>query len=185
MRSGWANLLTVGLAWAVPAEGQRVTEFGAHALVATASPTLWVGGVYGAVRASQRIRFAPTAGGGVADGDAAGRGELLGHFLLNPAGTRGAGPYVGGGIAGVVGPVDDGYLVLLVGVEAKPGAGSGWAVELGVGGGVRIALGYRWRRHPSPRRSGGGDKRNRPRLDAPGWCQTARLIGIRPRRNRP
>lgn len=185
MRSGWARLLAATMAWAVQAEAQRVTEVGAHALFTTSSPALAVGGVYGAVRASQRVRIALTAGAGVADGDAAGRGELLGHFLLNPAGRRGAGVYAGGGIAGVVGPVDDGYLVLLVGVEARPGARSGWAVELGVGGGVRIAIGYRWRRHPRPRRSRSQDKRNRPRLDARGRCQDARLGGIRPRRNRP
>jgi len=159
------------MAWAVPAEAQRVTELGVHALLTTSSPTLAAGGVYGAVRASQRVRVALTAAAGVADGDAAGRGELLGHFLLNPGGRRGAGAYAGGGIAGVVGPVDDGYLVLLLGVEARPGAGSGWAIELGVGGGVRIAIGYRWRRHPRPRRSRGQDKRNRPGLNAPGRCQ--------------
>jgi hypothetical protein len=100
------------------------------------------------VRLSQRVRIALTAGAGVADAEPAGRGELLGHFLLDPTARRGAGAYAGGGIAGVIGSVDEGYLVLLLGLEARPGAGSGWAVELGVGGGVRIAAGYRWRRHP-------------------------------------
>lgn len=130
-----------------PAEAQRVSELGVHALVTTADPALAAGGVYGAVRPSRRLRIAVTAGAGTADGDAAARGELLGHFLLDPAGRSGAGVYAGGGIAGVTGPVDEGYLVLLFGLEARPGAASGWAVELGLGGGVRIAAGYRWRRH--------------------------------------
>jgi hypothetical protein len=184
MQSGWASLLAAGLAWAVPAKAQRVAELGAHALVATSDPALAVGGVYAAVRASQRIRVAVTAGVGASAGAAAARGEVLGHFLLNPGGWRGVGAYAGGGIAGVAGPLDDGYLVLLLGVEARPGAGSGWAVEAGVGGGVRIAVGYRWRRHPRPRRSRGRNKRNRPG-GVPGRCENARLAGIRPRRSRP
>ena len=45
--------------------------------------------------------------------------------------------------------VDKGYLVLLLGLEARPGAFHGWSVELGVGAGVRVAVGYRWRRVPA------------------------------------
>jgi hypothetical protein len=41
-----------------------------------------------------------------------------------------------------------GYMVLGLGVESSPGARSGWALEAGIGGGFRIALGYRWRRLP-------------------------------------
>jgi hypothetical protein len=146
MRSGWASLLAAGTLWAVPVEAQRVAELGVQALVATSRPVLAVGGVYGALRMSQRVRLALTASAGVASGDAAGRAELLGHFLFNPSQRRGLGLYAGGGIAGVVGAVDDGYLVLLVGVESRPGAGSGWAAEVGVGGGLRVAAGYHWRR---------------------------------------
>jgi len=147
MRSGWASLLAAAaMVWGNPAKAQRVTELGVHALVGSATPTMAVGGVYGAMRLSQRVRIALTAGAGVAGGQAAGRGELLGHFLLDPGERRGASAYAGGGIAGVIGPVDEGYLVLLVGLEGRPGAGSGWAIELGVGGGVRMAAGYRWRR---------------------------------------
>ncbi len=168
MRSGWASLLAAaGMAWASPAAGQRVAELGVHALIATSAPVLTAGGVYGALRPSARIRFAVTAGAGVADGDVAARGELLGHFLLDPTGRRGAGVYAGGGIAGVVGPVDQGYLVLLVGVEGRPGAGAGWALEVGLGGGVRIAAGYRWRRHASPAAVGADPKTKPPRDEVP------------------
>ena len=52
----------------------------------------------------------------------------------------------------VEGPVDRGYLVLTVGLENALPRRSGWAVEAGVGGGVRVLLGYRWRwlRPPRP-----------------------------------
>ncbi|MGH7628648.1 MAG: hypothetical protein ACREOF_04540 [Gemmatimonadales bacterium] len=172
MRSSWSSLLAAaGMAWASPATGQRVTELGVHTLIATSAPVLTVGGVYGALRPSARVRLAVTAGAGVADGDPAARGELLGHFLLDPTGRRGAGVYAGGGIAGVVGPVDEGYLVLLVGVEGRPGAGAGWSLEVGLGGGMRIAAGYRWRRHPGPRLSGRTRRRNRPGTTSQGGCQ--------------
>lgn len=185
MRSGWASLLAaVGMACASPAAGQRVAELGAHALVATSDPVLTVGGLYGAIRPTTRLRLAVTAGVGVADGDPAGRGELLGHFLLNPTGRRAAGVYAGGGIAGVVGPIDEAYMVLLVGVEARPGAGSGWTLEVGAGGGLRIAAGYRWRRHSRPRHSGGARKRSRPWTTSRGGCQRL-ACGIRPARNQP
>jgi hypothetical protein len=41
--------------------------------------------------------------------------------------------------------VGRGYLVLTLGMEQRPGAASGWMVELGLGGGVRLSGGYRWR----------------------------------------
>jgi hypothetical protein len=159
MRSGWASLLVVaGSAGTAAVHAQTVTELGLHALMTTAEPTLAVGGLYAAVRPSQRLRVALTTGAGIARGDAAARGELLGHFLLNPSASGGVGAYAGGGVAGVVGAKDEGYVVLLIGVEARPGRASGWALEAGIGGGLRIAAGYRWRRHPRPHRR----KRNRP-----------------------
>ena len=174
MPSGWANLLAagVGLGWHVPVLAQRIPELGVHALVATASPTLTIGGLYGGVRLSQRVRVAATVGAGVADGAAVGRGELLAHFLLNPGRLAGVGLYAGAGLAGVVGPVDDGYLVLLLGLESRPGAVSGWALEFGVGGGVRIAAGYRWRRHPRVR-GRVARKAKPPGAEGPGRCQNA------------
>jgi hypothetical protein len=46
----------------------------------------------------------------------------------------------------VDGPVSRGYLVLTLGIEERPRSSSGWALELGIGGGARIGFGYRWRR---------------------------------------
>lgn len=114
--------------------------------MATASnPALVVAGVYGAVRTSARTRLSAGAGAGVSSGDPAFRGEVLGHFLLSPGEREGPGLYFAGGVAAVEGPVDRGYLVLTVGLEGHPAAASGWGIELGVGGGVRVMLGYRWR----------------------------------------
>jgi hypothetical protein len=58
------------------------------------------------------------------------------------------GAYLAGGVAAVGGPADRGYLVLAAGIEDRPGARSGWFLEAGVGGGARLAAGYRWRWFP-------------------------------------
>ena len=123
-------------------------ELGVQAIGTAADPAVAVGGVYGAIRTSHRTRVSVGLGAGVSDGDAAVRGELLVHFLLNPARRTGAGVYGAGGIAVAEGPVDQGYVVVTLGIEGRPGARSGWFVEGGVGGGARLALGYRWRRLP-------------------------------------
>jgi hypothetical protein len=53
--------------------------------------------------------------------------------------------YAAGGVAAVGGPVERGYIVLTLGMEQHPGLPTGWFVEAGIGGGARLALGYRWR----------------------------------------
>ncbi|HEU5170501.1 MAG TPA: hypothetical protein VFU46_08180 [Gemmatimonadales bacterium] len=161
MSCGWRSLLLLaaGAAGARQLVAQRVAELGVQGLIATSQPVLAVGGIYGALRVSGRVRLAATAGAGAAGGDAAGRAELLAHFMLNPAAARGAAVYAGGGVAAVAGPLEEGYLVVLLGIEAAPGRNSGWALEAGVGGGVRVTAGYRWRWFPAARRV---SKRNRP-----------------------
>jgi hypothetical protein len=136
-------------AWGRPAAAQGAREFGVAGVVTASDPALMVGGGYAALRTSRRTRVSVGAGLGASDGHTAWRGELLAHFLLNPARRRGAGVYGAGGLAVVGGPVDQGYLVLTLGLEARPGARSGWFVEAGVGGGARLAAGLRWRRFRS------------------------------------
>jgi hypothetical protein len=127
-------------------------EIGVQGLALLQNP-VWVGGgVYGAWRPGGKSRLAATLGLGSADGEVAGRGELLVHFLLSPGRLHGVAVYGLGGIAGVVGRRDQGYLVLGLGLEQAPGAGSGWVVEAGVGGGARILAGWRWRRLSPMRR---------------------------------
>ena len=148
MRCPWRELLGLGLTLALAQSGaaaQQVRELGVQAITTFSDPALVVAGAYGALRVSGRTRVSLGLGVGASEGAAAFRGELLGHFLLSPAELRKAGFYLAGGVASVVGPVDRGYLVLTAGVEQHPARGSGWALELGVGGGVRLALGYRWR----------------------------------------
>jgi hypothetical protein len=143
---GWAAAL---LLVASPLAAQQVREIGLQATATASDPTLLIGGVYAAVRTSLRTRVSVAAGAGASGGDAAWRGELLAHFLLNPDRQRGAALYGAGGLAVVGGPVDQGYLVLALGLEARPGGRSGWFLEGGVGGGVRLAAGYRWRNRPA------------------------------------
>jgi hypothetical protein len=150
MTSGWASLLLSGLAVApLAAQSGTVREAGLEAVVTAAEPAVYTAGVTASVRPSARTRIGLYAAGGV-DGDGAGvgRAELVAHFLLNPRTTH-AGFYGGGGIAGVFASgADNGFLVLLLGVEGNPGGRGGWFVEAGIGGGARLAAGYRWRKLP-------------------------------------
>jgi hypothetical protein len=144
---GWAVAL---LLTAPPLAAQQVREVGLQATTTASDPALLIGGVYAALRTSLRTRVSVAAGAGSSGGDAAWRGELLAHFLLNPDRQRGAALYGAGGLAVVGGPVDEGYLVLTLGLEASPGGRTGWFVEGGVGGGARLAAGYRWRKRWGP-----------------------------------
>jgi len=105
---------------------------------------------YAVLDGGKRVRpLLVYAGGGVTgEGNGVGRAELVGQFLLNPRTTQ-LGGYAGGGLAGVfANGADNGYLVLMVGIESRPGGRGGWFVEAGVGGGARFAAGYRWRKLP-------------------------------------
>ena len=123
---------------------QRAREFGLQGVVVAEDPAFVAGGLFAGLRTTRRMRLAATASIGSADGTTAWRGELLGHFLLNPGSRRTPGAYAGGGIA-LAGPDERGYVVILVGLEGTPGGSSGWAVEAGLGGGFRATVGWRWR----------------------------------------
>jgi hypothetical protein len=133
---------------ATPADAQQTSEIGIQGIGTSSEPVLGVGGPYGALRVSGRTRISGFLGGGISDGTFAWRAEALGHFLLSPDRRDGWGPYVAGGIAAVGGPVHREYIVLTLGIEERPGGSSGWVAEMGIGGGVRLGLGYRWRRIP-------------------------------------
>ena len=116
--------------------------------IATASdPALVVAGVYGAhphLAAHPDLRRGSALG--ASDGRAAWRGELLAHFLLNPTRRRGVGVYGAGGVAVVGGPVDQGYLVLTLGLEARPGGALGLVRRGRRGRRGAAGGGLRWRR---------------------------------------
>ena len=144
-------MLTAVLLCVAPLAAQQTRELGIQAIGTASDPLLGVGALYGALRTSNRTRLSVTGGAGASAGELAFRAELLGHFLLSPNKRKGTAPYFAAGVAAVGGPVDRGYLVLTLGMEQRPGAGSGWAAEAGLGGGFRVALGYRWRKGRSSR----------------------------------
>lgn len=96
-------------------------------------------------RVAPRTRLGGLLVAGAAGGEAAARGELAGHFLLHPERVGGTGLYLGGGLAVSRGKSRGEQLVVLVGLEGSPGASGGWVLEVGLGGGVRVAAGWRWR----------------------------------------
>jgi len=143
-------LALAGAPPALQAQAVRGYEGGLQGLALLEDPA-WLGGaMYGAWRPGGGARLALTIGAGSSDGRLSGRGELLAEFLLSPGRRSGVGFYGLGGVAGVVGPRAQGYLVVGLGLESAPGTGSGWAIEAGVGGGVRVAVGWRWRRLALP-----------------------------------
>ena len=150
MRYPWAKLLAVVWAATSTTQGraQRAGEIGIQGVATASDPAAAVAGVYGAIRTSGRTRVSAFVGGGASNGDLAWRGEALGYFLLSPDRRRGWGPYIAGGIAGVEGPIHRGYIVLTLGAEERPRNSSGWVAEIGIGGGARLGLGYRWRHFP-------------------------------------
>ena len=151
MTSFWVSgtILTALLLTPAVVRAQTVPELGVIGAATASDPALAAAGVYGALRTSLRTRVSIAGMLGASDGEAAWRAELLMHFLLSPTRERGVGAYGAGGIGLVGGPVDRSYVVLTLGLEARPASPSGWFLEAGVGGGARVAAGYRWRRFPA------------------------------------
>ncbi|MEO8139623.1 MAG: hypothetical protein ABI742_08260 [Gemmatimonadota bacterium] len=132
-------------AFPVHAQEPRGYEAGIEALATLADPSFAGGGISLGLRPGGSIRIVLTATPGVLRNRIAARGELLAELMLTPAKRRGVGIYGLAGVAGQVGRRDAGRLVLGLGIEGAPAAGSGWHLEAGLGGGVRIAAGWRWR----------------------------------------
>lgn len=128
-----------------PVRAQRGWELGVQGIGTFADFDFAGGGLWAALRPGGRARIGVSLMPGAIEGEFSGRGELTAQFLLSPASQR-RGLYAGGGLAGLAGAKQEGYVVLLLGYESKPGAATGWVVEGGIGGGVRVLLGLRWRR---------------------------------------
>jgi hypothetical protein len=134
------------------ARAQGVRELQVHAVGMASRP--FFGGAGGALafRDRDRNRWQGALAAGFVDGRGMGaRGDFVYHFLLDPRKRQGSAVYGGGGLtaliaAGRVRP----YALLVVGAENAPGGSGGSFVELGVGGGVRLAVGYRWRKRSAP-----------------------------------
>ena len=148
-----ATGLAVGVAVSARAQAVRATEIGAGATVVLAHRAFWGPELGVARRSGAQGRFAFTAACGDYERALGVRLEATAQFLLRPAERRGVGPYGGLGLAfvGSDGARGASYLTALLGVDAGPGARAGWYAELGLGGGVRLALGRRFRRIASSR----------------------------------
>lgn len=153
--AGGARCLALALCLAVrvaPLVGQDppVPDLGV-ATVVTTGPGLAVAvGPALSLPVSSRDRVVIFGGFGAGpDGEASGRAELLWRTTV-PVGSAGVAPYAAGGLAlGFTSSVR-GLLVAVAGIEVDPGARMGWMLEAGVGGGLRLMAGVRWRLGPSP-----------------------------------
>jgi len=137
-------LATVGAAHRAAA--QRPVDFRVVS-VGTVTARRYVGGGAGAsIALGARLRLGALATLGHSAGGLATRNELMVTFHLTPYRRRGPAAYAGAGaalLADAGGTAE--YMVLVLGLEAHPGRAAGWFLEGGVGGGVRLAAGYRWR----------------------------------------
>jgi len=134
----------------VPLRAQRlsVVEASAGAALAVARHTMAGLEVGAGYRPGGQSRVALAIAVGREAGRAAARAQLTAQFLVTPAARRGVGLYGGLGVAvaGRRGAHGGGYLALLLGLEAAPGARrGGWYAELGLAGGARVAAGWRGR----------------------------------------
>ena len=137
--------------------GLTATEISVGGVATLAHPAYWGAGLGIGRRVSGQTRVA--FAGSVGDWDTSGgtgsslavRFEATGQFLVSPALRTGPGIYGGAGVAwqNDSDMYGTGYLMALLGVEGGPGRPSAWYVELGLGGGVRLAAGWRWRRFPA------------------------------------
>lgn len=138
-------LVLAGLASSARAQQRHTLQVQA---LGTVAPEWFAGAGLGfAVWPSSRSAVQLTGTVGRAETGVAARAEAMLAFHLNPFRPRGIGPYAAGGAAVVLregGTAE--YLLLIVGIESRPGARRGWFAEAGVGGGLRAALGVRLRR---------------------------------------
>jgi hypothetical protein len=126
------------------------TELSAAAFAALSARDFF--GLAGGVsrRLDSQTRVAALAAAGSLEGGGAFRLEGTFQLIVNPSGRGGAGLYAGTGVAwqGGRGTAGRGWITALLGLEGAPGARRGWFAEVGLGGGVRLVLGLRWRRFP-------------------------------------
>ncbi len=150
-----SSLLALCAAALAPAPCRaQVRETQLWVLAAASKPALYAGGIGLTWRDNQRTRLAPAVAlGWTSDGRFGARADFAIHFLLDPWKREGAAIYGGGGLTAAV---SDGrvtpFALLVLGAENAPGGPRGSFVEIGVGGGVRLAIGYRWRKSNAPGR---------------------------------
>ena len=144
---GWA------LTTLVPAAGAQLaaTEWSMGVTAVAARYTFWGAGLELARRPSGQVRGAVAGAAGARDGQAAVRLDATAQFVVTPSARTGVTLSGGLGLAYAGARHERGaaWATAQLGAEAAAGRRRGWFVELGLGGGVRVAAGWRWRRFPS------------------------------------
>ena len=128
------------------ASAQLTKDWQIQSLAVLASERFIGAGIGYAVRPPGRLRFAGDVSAGDLEGTLAGRAETFLTYHLNPGRESGFGPYAAAGLAANITRAGArGYLEVLLGLEQRPGRRTGWFLEAGVGGGLRLSAGYRFR----------------------------------------
>ena len=125
-------------------------EVGGGGLAALADADFFGAAVGIAYRPGGQARLMALAAPGTWGGHAGVRLEATAQFLVAPAARTGAGLYLGVGVAwqGAQDAAGASYLAAVAGLEGAPGRRLGWYLESGLGGGIRLAAGVRWRWFP-------------------------------------
>jgi hypothetical protein len=148
----WAACLCAAVApGQAQVQAQGVRELQVQAIGVASRPGFGGGGGGLAFRDADRNRWQGVLAVGRLGAGVAARGDAVYHFLLDPRKRQGSALYGGGGLtAQLAGGRVRPYVLLVVGAENAPGGTGGLFLELGVGGGVRFAAGYRWRKRSAP-----------------------------------
>lgn len=134
-----------------PSEAQELSEWQVHGLGVLGDSTFVGAGAGLGIRLGRRIWLRAGATPGVLEDELSLRSELLVIFHFSPSRSGGLGFYGGGGASVTFRSSEsEEFAVVLLGVESQPGAAGNWFGELGLGGGLRIAAGYRRRLGTSP-----------------------------------
>jgi hypothetical protein len=142
----WSGLAAIFLTFPIVTSAQQTFDWQVHGVATVFADRFTGAGVGLGVRPPGQSRVSIAASIGDAHGSPAGRVEGLLSFHLNPGKETGFSPYTGAGLAAnITRQATRGYVEVLLGVEERPGRRSGLFVEVGVGGGMRLAAGYRIR----------------------------------------
>lgn len=140
----WLGLF--GVAGAGPLAAQRGVVGQVQGLSTFAAVNFVGGGLGIGLWLPGSLRLTTTGNVGRRAGRVAGRTEAMLTYHLAPYRRRGLELYGGGGTAVVwSGGSGRGYVLVVLGVESRPAGGNGWFAEAGVGGGIRLAVGWRVR----------------------------------------
>ena len=148
MRSVGVGLALAALGAPLAAQRMQAVELGIGSLTSWSRRAFYGGGVELGTRPGGEARLSLAAAAGSIEGNAALRVEATAQFLVTPSARSGVTPYggVGLGYVGARGYRGMEVLVLLVGVEQAAARPTSWFSEVGVGGGLRLRIGFRWRR---------------------------------------